>query len=712
MIDIIWGSIHKPVATQQLADFFSANPEMTGTLYVGYPIISTPEGPFPIDAMLLSPEWGLVAFHIVEGKEPCNFTAIQDEIYNNLSAKLRQHKTLLNKRDLMAKITVVSFAPALPNITNFDNAEYPVRSQDNLDEYLNSLTWENKEYFPSLVAAIQAISTIRKGKKQREIKKDNSRGAKLKNLEDSIANLDNFQGAAVIETVEGVQRIRGLAGSGKTIVLALKVAYLHAQNPNWSIAVTFNTRSLKGQFERFINTFVIEQGVEPNWDKLQIIHAWGAPGDKSREGLYYNFCKSHGVSYYDFNSAKKFGKGREFEGACANALLEASNAEFKQYYDVIVVDEAQDFSPHFLRICYELLKEPKRLVYAYDELQNLNSRSLPPPEEIFGNYADGSARVKFSTPVPGKPRQDIILDTCYRNSRPVLATAHALGFGIYRKPEGLIQIFENSELWKDIGYRVVEGSLEDGQLVSLARTTETSPEFLENHSPINDLIQFKVFASTQEQEDWLVNSIIEDINSEELHPEDIIVINPDPLTTRDAVADVRSILLSKGINSNIAGVSTSPDVFFQGDAVTFTGIFRAKGNEAAMVYVMNAQDCYSGWGGAAALVRNRLFTAMTRSKGWVRVTGVGKNMEKLAQEYEEVRTKDFQLVFKYPTAEERAKLTIVNRDMSSEEKRKVQRKRLNLEEIVESLESGDTVIEDYSKSVIEKLRRHLAKVSK
>lgn len=712
MINTIWGSIHKPVATQQLADFFASHPEMSGTLYVGYPIISTPEGPFPVDALLLSPEWGLVAFHIVEGREPCNFSAIQDEIYNNVSAKLRQHKALIQKRELMAKISAVTFAPAIPNVAALDNQEYPVRSQDNLAEYLNTLIWDEKEFYPSLVAAIQSISTIRKGKKLREIKKANSRGAKLKQLEDSIANLDNFQGEAVIETVEGVQRIRGLAGSGKTIVLALKVAYLHAQNPTWSIAVTFNTRSLKGQFERFINSFVIEQGVEPDWDKLQIIHAWGAPGDKSREGLYYNFCKSHGVSYYDFGSAKRFGPGREFDGACENALSEAATVGFKQLYDVIVVDEAQDFSPHFLRLCYELLKEPKRLVYAYDELQNLNSRSLPPPEEIFGNYADGSARVKFSTPVPGKPRQDIILEKCYRNSRPVLATAHALGFGIYRRPEGLIQIFENSELWKDIGYKVVDGSLEDGQPTCLARTAETSPEFLENHSPIEDLIQFKCFATYEQQNEWLVNAIAEDISTEELHPEDIIVINPDPLTTRDAVAGVRNMLLSRGINSNIAGVSTSPDVFFQNDTVTFTGIFRAKGNEAAMVYVMNAQDCYSGWGGAAALVRNRLFTAITRSKGWVRVSGVGIGMEKLAEEFNQVRRNDFQLSFKYPTAEERAKLTIVNRDMSNEEKRRVQRKRLNLEEIVESLEAGDTVIEDYSKAVIAKLRRHLAKASK
>ena len=37
-----------------------------------------------------------------------------------------------------------------------------------------------------------------------------------------------------------------------------------------------------------------------------------------------------------------------------------------------------------------------------------------------------------------------------------------------------------------------------------------------------------------------------------------------------------------------------------------------------MVYIINAQDCFSAFGNLAG-VRNRLFTAMTRSKAWVRV---------------------------------------------------------------------------------------------
>ena len=81
-----------------------------------------------------------------------------------------------------------------------------------------------------------------------------SRGG-VKGLEDSMANLDNQQSKVVIKTVDGVQRIRGLVGSAKTIVIALKAAYLHAQHPD----ITFNTRSLKGYLKHLINTFYIKQ---------------------------------------------------------------------------------------------------------------------------------------------------------------------------------------------------------------------------------------------------------------------------------------------------------------------------------------------------------------------------------------------------------------------------------------------------------------------
>src|SRR3546814_3991464 len=74
-------------------------------------------------------------------------------------------------------------------------------------------------------------------------------------------------------------------------------------------------------------------------------------------------------------------------------------------YDVILADEAQDFAPSFLSLCYSMLKPPKRLVYAYDELQNLSGVSLPPPEEIFGNDEAGRPLVTFGE----DRRRDVIL---------------------------------------------------------------------------------------------------------------------------------------------------------------------------------------------------------------------------------------------------------------------------------------------------------------
>ncbi len=378
----------------------------------------------------------------------------------------------------------------------------------------------------------------------------------------------------------------------------------------------------------------------------------------------------------------------------------------------ILVDEAQDFAPNFLLLCYEYLKDPKRLVYAYDELQNLGNRSLPPVEEIFGKSTDGTPRVIIHPSEIGKPKQDIILDTCYRNSRPVLSTAHALGFGIYRK-KGLVQIFENKNLWFDIGYEEDNGDIEDGELVRLSRTPKSSPEFLEKHSPIEDLIQFQIFETAEAQTAWLAAEIKRNLTDDELIPDDIVVINPDPLKTKDAVGDARRALMQMGINSNLAGVTTIADVFTEPGTVTFTGIFRAKGNEAAMVYVINAHDCFGAFSPRdVALVRNRLFTAITRSKAWVRVLGIGKAMSALKEEFDKAKAENFALHFRYPTEAERKTMKTVNRDMSKAELDRSAKRRNNFADIIASLESGESFIEDYPENLVKKLQTFLAKKSK
>lgn len=115
----------------------------------------------------------------------------------------------------------------------------------------------------------------------------------------------------------------------------------------------------------------------------------------------------------------------------------------------------------------------------------------------------------------------------------------------------------------------------------------------------------------EEQDKWIVEQIKVNLKEDELRPDDIIVINPDPLTTKMKVASIRNMLFFENINSHTAGVDTTPDVFFteNDDSIVFTGIYRAKGNEAAMVYVINAESCYDSFFDLAKK-RNQLFTAM------------------------------------------------------------------------------------------------------
>ena len=705
-VEVIHGTTAKPAAADALVRAIQSRDDFQGRLFIGYPILPTPRGRHPVDALLVSDRHGVVAFDLVESDSITGFQERQDDTANNLDAKLRTYRELMKGRSLRVAIGTISFAPrANPDLWHdHEDAEYRVANESGFHAALDSLRWRERDddVFRAVLSVLENIATIRKGPRRRQITSQDSRGARLARLEDTMATLDKTQSRAVIESTDGIQRIRGLAGSGKTIVLARKAAYLHAQHPDWRIAVTFNTRSLKGFFTRLIGDFHLLETLEsPDWNQLQVMNAWGAPGGEERRGIYYEFCTSQGLSYYDYRSAtSKFGPADTFATVCTKAS--AARRTPTPLFDAILIDEAQDLPPSFLRLCYSILKEPKRLIYAYDELQNLLHDPLPSPKIIFGEHAQWDGDMA---------RQDFILEKCYRNSRPILTSAHALGFGVYRKTDpntglGLVQMFDNPQLWRDVGYEVASGNLMGGESVALRRTSRTSPAFLENHSPMDDIVQFRAFDTEDEQAEWVVRQIRNNMENDDLAAEDIMVINPDPKTTRSKVGVIRRLLLDNGIPNHLAGVDTEADEFIRGGSVTFTGIHRAKGNEVGMVYVVNAHDCWASRYNLAR-IRNRLFTAITRTKAWVRVCGVGRGMEQLSEEYQRLQENDFELRFSYPNPEQLSRLRIVHRDVSAEAEGKARGHGQHLEALLTDLESKNIYWEDIDDSVVKKLRELL-----
>jgi superfamily I DNA and RNA helicase len=95
---------------------------------------------------------------------------------------------------------------------------------------------------------------------------------------------------------------------------------------------------------------------------------------------------------------------------CCAELLN-NDDELPELFDAILIDEAQDFHFDFYKLCYAILREPKRLVWAYDEVQSLESLSIPTTADIFGTNPDGSLLVDLEGTYPeseGEVEKDMI----------------------------------------------------------------------------------------------------------------------------------------------------------------------------------------------------------------------------------------------------------------------------------------------------------------
>ena len=137
MVSVIRGTTHKPMSSEQLIHFFEKHSQLEGYLYIGYPIIGTADGPYPIDAMYLSKEKGLVVFNLIEGNDIDGYEDAQDDSYNKMEAKLKSFKSLVEKRKLCVDISVVTFAPIWKSDTISN--DYPICNENNLIKYLDAI---------------------------------------------------------------------------------------------------------------------------------------------------------------------------------------------------------------------------------------------------------------------------------------------------------------------------------------------------------------------------------------------------------------------------------------------------------------------------------------------------------------------------------------------------------------------------------------------
>jgi superfamily I DNA and RNA helicase len=133
-----------------------------------------------------------------------------------------------------------------------------------------------------------------------------------------------------------------------------------------------------------------------------------------------------------------------------------------------------------------------------------------------------------------------------------------------------------------------------------------------------------------------------------LRPEEIAVISLDWKQMADDFPGLQKRLAAVGIGAARTGSQDMPrGAFSKPEHVTLTSIFPAKGNEAPVIYVMGFEKV----GANPRLIvqeRNMAFTAMTRTRGWCILTGIGRRAELLFREIENILADPNQITFTVP----------------------------------------------------------------
>lgn len=465
-----------------------------------------------------------------------------------------------------------------------------------------------------------------------------SRRKTIQQVRSRLNQLDLHQEKIAKQIPTGLQRIRGIAGSGKTVILCQKAALMAVKYPDWQIALVFFSRSLYGsithQVDKWIRHFTQDQlGYDPEKSGLKILHAWGS---KQQPGFYGTICKAAGTIPLSVPFTISKQPNEALAEACVQLL---ENRIIPQIFDAVLIDEGQDLiadrwlyqdKQPFYWLVYQALRpvnpiapQQRRLIWAYDEFQSLSSLRLPEPVELFGE--------ELGHLVTGQHNQQInkteIISRCYRTPQQVIIMAHAIAMGLLRAKGILTGSIHGSE-WQALGYKL-NGDWKIGNQVTLTR--DNSPNII-SELWSGEMIAFTRFTSRQQELTALAHKIKQNLTVDNFQPdrEILVIVLGTAFNAASLVKQTATFLINQGINIYLPSQSSfncleptqqkHPNQFWYPGAVTISTIHRAKGQEADQVYLIGLDQIAQEE--SNIYLRHQLFTALTRTRAWVDLSGL------------------------------------------------------------------------------------------
>jgi hypothetical protein len=218
----------------------------------------------------------------------------------------------------------------------------------------------------------------------------------------TLAVMDMHQEQIARSLGEGHRIIRGVAGSGKTLILAFRAEHL-ARAATKPVLILCYANGIAGRLEDAMQ----HRGVE---DRVRVLtfHAW-----------CYRMLRTYGIAV---PSERDY---PDYEKRLAASVSEVMKAVDQghipaEQYDAVLIDEAHDFEPQWLALAAKMVNpRTKALMVVYDDIQAIYKGRERPVWKQLGIEASGRTTV---------------LKVNYRNTTQILAFARRFAWDVIGAP--------------------------------------------------------------------------------------------------------------------------------------------------------------------------------------------------------------------------------------------------------------------------------------
>jgi len=399
--------------------------------------------------------------------------------------------------------------------------------------------------------------------------------------------------------------IRGVAGSGKSVVLANiagrylirrldSIENLLFPEERPSIAVVCFNRALVDFLKLKIRYAFREQTLNED-----------IPSDvllvKSLNGLMYSLARERGwpIEYIPIGNQESpdgVERANQYREQIRQFEAENNNLYNSLCFDAIFVDEGQDLESEDFKLLLDLIRPnevsgEKPIMIFYDDAQNVYGRSRPTWRDVGINVVG---------------ERSYVMRECFRNTRQIVELAFNVLLGSQSQPSERVR----TRTYADINYLQERGVIEEAGDHIRVKFAER-----EGNKPI-----IEEFNNREEEVNWLAEELTRLIVDEDVRTEDVLVLMNSPENFNFEMLKEKIVEKIDGLEFIEPFGSNKKDkdrYIFQAGKLTISTIHGAKGYDAPIVFLAGIDMIRTDKEGRAAF-----YVAATRAKMFLYLSGI------------------------------------------------------------------------------------------